>query len=85
MGSWSLLLSAQCQFKVTPPHPQHYSCGVDRRAGKSGGRGSATPHPFWSLSAHTREMESFSLRTREGRFKMRNERETYSGALKKVT
>ena len=82
MGSWRLLLSPQCHFKVTPP-PRHCSFSVDRRAGKSDGRGSSTSHPFWSLSTHISEMESFSLLTREDRIKTRNESETYSGALKK--
>lgn len=77
--------SAHSVTSGSPLCPRLCSCSVDRRAGKSGGRGSGTSHPFWSLSTHTREMESFSLLTREGRFKMRNESETYSGALKKVT
>ena len=45
MGSWSLLLSPQGQFKVALL-PNSCSCHVDRRAGKSGGRGWGTSHPL---------------------------------------
>ena len=76
--------SAESFSSRPPPPPPHYcSCSMDRRVENLVGGALALYTSFWSLSTHICEMESFSLLTREDRFKMRNESETHSGALKK--
>lgn len=82
MGCWSLL-SPEFQFKVTPHHPITSAAAWTGELKNLVGGALALHTSFWSLSTHICEMESFSLLTREDRFKMRNESETPSGALKK--